>query len=363
MASRSAGTISGLPALGTQQWDDLHFRHNFSDTGRYPTPGVLSASPDIVPLGGNPVSDAQYLIDGVNWRTDFGGATYASEPNYIYLRGENLAAARATGRLYLYHAPASLLLWPTDPLDPSQGWAKRPLRTDRGDQWVEVSAAPGQRFCTREPFRWNPQPGSKQHYALIARIETERHPNPIPETGTITDFAAYLSQHPDLAWRNVTTVNPGPVMTSTVSYQQGSAAGVIYLCLVCTYVPDGSAVSFSSGTPGPSPIINLKKTAVRNYADPDGVPRFDAILRTRIPAGWSSEISFTWYSEGKTPLPGMCLRFEAIMPVEPDDPLLGAAAAPLADFGIPDGQRGQRPRRGIRLGSATMCTPRAAAPG
>jgi hypothetical protein len=40
--------------------------------------------------------------------------------------------------------------------------------------------------------------------------------------------------------------------------------------------------------------------------------------------------------------------------------VLGAVSAPLSDFGIDSNEFTLAPRRGIRLGSATMCTPRSA---
>jgi len=363
MTTGTIQTTSQPAALGTEQWDDLHFRHYFGDTGKYPTSGVLSASPDIVPLGREPVADPQYMIDGTNWTTDLGGATYASEPNYIYLRGENLATGAAGGKVYLYYSPASLLLWPTNPVDPDdpkKGWSKRPLRTDRGAQWIDVAADAGQRFCTLEPFRWVPEPIHNDHYCMIARLVTERHPNEIPEVGTLKDFAAYISQHPNMAWRNVVTINPSSeVVTRTVDYSQGSEAGEVYINLNCTFVPDGSAVSFTCGTPGPKPIIHKSKTTVRNEIDPDEqIPRFTATIRTVIPENWSADISFTWYSEGKAPLPGMKLELDAVMPTAKDDPVLGPFAQPLSAFGISsDLIPSAGPTRGMRLGSATMRTP------
>jgi hypothetical protein len=365
MTSQTISAAPQLATLGAEQWDDLQFRHFIGDTGKYPTSGVLSASPDIVPLGPNPVADPQYMIDGGNWTTDLGGSTYASEPNFIYLRGQNLSASTASGKLYLYYSPASLLLWPTDPLDPAKGWSKRPLRTDRGGQWIDVSAEAGQRFCTLEPFRWIPEPIYNDHYCMIARVVTERHPNEIPAVGTLKDFAAYISQHPNMAWRNVVTINPSsPVTTRTVNYSQGSEGGVVYINLNCKYVPDGSAVSFNSGTPGPKPLIHKPKTDVRNEIDEDGVPHFTLTVRTEIPADWTSDISYTWYSQNKTPLPGMEVELDAIMPTSKDDPVLGPVSRPLSEFGISEDLiPSAGPKVGIRMGSATMRTPRTAPTG
>lgn len=82
-----------------------------------------------------------------------------------------------------------------------------------------------------------------------------------------------------------------------------------------------------------------------------------------IPADWSSEITFSWYSEGHSPLPTMSIQLDTIMPVECGDQLLGAASVPLTDLGIADDLGGRQPRCGIRLGSATLCSMRSAPPG
>jgi hypothetical protein len=339
-----------------QQWDDLYFRHNFDDTGMYPTSGSLSASPDIIPLGSAPVSDPSYLISDGNWGKDYGNSTNASEANYIYLRGQNLSDADVTGaKLYLYYSPASLLLWPSDPLDPKKGWAKNPLQTSNGAKSITVSPKAGARFVTPEGFMWVPQPISNDHYCLVSRVSTDKNPNPVPELGTITDFAVYISEHPDMAWRNVVTINPAnPESTTQMNYSQGTEGGDVYLIMRCENVPDGSAVSFSSGTPGPDPMIYMQKTTVVNTVGSDGVPRFSLTLLTNIPANWSSNIAYTWYSEGKNPLPGLKVWFEAIMPTTTDHPVLGSYARPLAEFGIEAPQIG--PTAGIKLGSQLMQT-------
>ena len=200
-----------------------------------------------------------------------------------------------------------------------------------------------------------PQPISNDHYCLISRVSTDKNPNPVPELGTITDFAAYISEHPDMAWRNVVTINPAnPESTTQMNYSQGTEGGDVYLIMRCENVPDGSAVSFSSGTPGPDPMIYMQKTTVVNTVGSDGVPRFSLTLLTNIPANWSSNISYTWYSEGKNPLPGLKVWFEAIMPTTTDHPVLGRYARPLAEFGIEAPQIG--PTAGIKLGSQLMQT-------
>ncbi|WP_326647368.1 MULTISPECIES: hypothetical protein [unclassified Streptomyces] len=337
------------------QWDDLYFRHNFQDTGQYPTTGWLCESPDVIPLGADPVSDPGELISDLNWGKDFGSSTRASEPNFIYLRGQNLSASDTEGDLYLYYSPASMLLWPTDPLDPKKGWARNPLTTSAGAKFLTVKAEAGARFVTHEAFQWIPAPIENDHYCLVGRIVTEKDPNPIPELGEITDFAAYVSQHPDIAWRNVTMINPSaPISTELYDYSQGSLEHQIYFHLNADNAPDGSEIMMSCGTPGPSPMLN-KRGTVDN--PPDG-GTFTVTLLSLVPANWSSNITMTWKSNGKVPLPGMRIWLDPILPTSADDPVLGAFARPLEEFGIsPEDIPQGGPRLGIRLGSVTMQTP------
>ncbi|MBB5866793.1 hypothetical protein F4553_000172 [Allocatelliglobosispora scoriae] len=344
----------------TTQWEDLYLRNSFQDTGAYPTGGKASRSPDIIPLGDAPVSNPEALINEENWRRDYGNSTNAGESNYIYLRGRNLSAQDTEGWLYLYYAPSALLLWPTDPLDPSRGWSRSPLSTSSGATKVRVAPKAGERFVTPEPFHWIPKPIHNDHYCLIGRVVTEANPNPIPALGelkTLDELAVYVSQHPNMAQRNVTTINPKhKTTTSTLEYNQGSAGGNVYFNMNCLNVPNGSRVAFSCGTTGPDPMIQMEGT-VKNTVGSDGIARYSLALYSNIPAGWQSNLQYTWFSEGRVPLPDMSISFEMIMPNGTTHPVLAAAQRPLTDFGIPaelipaDG-----PTHGIRMGSNMMKT-------
>ena len=343
------------------QWTDLYIRHQFDDTGLYPTSGSQSASPDVIPSGDNPYSDPSQLITDTNWSKDFGNSTNASQANYIYLRGANgNTAAKKSGQSYLYYSPASLLLWPTDPTDPTKGWANNPLRTSSGAQYVDVSAEAGKRFYTPEPFQWIPAQIYNDHYCLIGRLVTTDNPNPIPALGTLTDFAAYISQHPNMAWRNVVTINPAqPVSTTSVDYSQGQDGGYVYMNLRCMNAPDGSAVSLNCGTSGPNPPIYIPQTIVKN---PAGSSQFTITLYTNIPGNFRSNITYSWYSNGTTPLPGMQFILDPVMPVASSSPLM-RFARPLEYFGISTARLGAaEPKHGIRLGSQTMQSPPVAPP-
>ncbi|TWP33126.1 hypothetical protein [Leekyejoonella antrihumi] len=342
----------------TEQWNDLMFRHNFDDTGKYPTAGTLSSSPDVIPLGDTPVSDPNTLIGDDAWKRDYGNSTNASESNYIYLRGMNPSTTDRSGQVSLYYSPASLLLWPTDPLDPKKGWAKNPLRTSGGDKSITVTAAANNgRFVTSQGFNWIPEPIYNDHYCVVARLVTDDNPNPLPTLGNLTDFAAYISQHPNMAWRNVVTINPSnPVTSTVVNYSQGTEGGGVYVILRCENVPDGSKVAFNCGTPGPDPMISIGPTTVANTVDSKGIPRFNLTLLTTIPANWASDVTYTWYSEGRNPAPDMKIWLDAVMPVASDHPLLGQYARPLTQFGIAQEHLGVGPTKGIMLGSQLMKT-------
>lgn len=338
--------------MAQEQWTDLYLRHNFQDTGLYPTAGSLSASPDLIPLGANPISDPQDLITDANWKKDYGSSTDANRANYIYMRGQNLGDTETEGQLYLYYSPGSLLLWPTDPVNPKKGWATRPLQTSFGEKFQTVKPKAKERFATKEGFLWIPEPIANDHYCLVGRVVTAKHPNPIPEVGTLRDFALYISEHPDMAWRNVVTINPSnPVSSTMVDYSQGSVGGDVYVILRCENVPDGSRVEFSSGTPGPDPMIYMNGTV----ANVNG--RYNLTLLTNIPADFTTNITYTWFSEGKVPLPGMKIWLDAILPVPENDDVLGPYSRPLSEFGIaPEAIPHAGPRRGTMLGTSNMET-------
>jgi hypothetical protein len=299
-----------------EQWKDLYFRHNFADTGLYPTAGSLSASPDIVVAGGEPFSDPNQLIADNNWDHDYGSQAFASEPNYLYLRGKNLGDKKTEGKLYLYASPASLLLYPTNPVDPAKGWSQNPIKTSNGGEYVSVNPDAGGRFVSGEAFQWIPGPIYGDHYCTIGRVVTEANPNPIPTVGNLNDFAAYISSHPNMAWRNIALQNPSsPQWTSPpIEYDQGDIGGDVYVFLKCVNAPDGSQVKFSSGTPGPVPAFAIDWMTVKNQPSRDGSPTFIAPLSTNIPANWHSNIVYTWRSNNTQPLPNMQISLEALLP-------------------------------------------------
>ena len=324
--------------MAQQQWTSLYFRHNFNDTGLYQTPGSLSACPDIIPAGGQPYAEPAQLITDNNWSKDFGNQASANQPNYVYLRGQNLGAEKTSGKLYLYASEASLLLYPTNPVDPSKGWSKNPIKTSNGAEYVSVDPDGKARFVSMDPFQWVPGPIYGDHYCLVSRVVTAEDPNPIPTVGNLNDFGLYISTHPNMGWRNIQLQNPSYAqwVSPAIEYDQGDIGGEVYVFLKCVNAPDGSRVRFSSGTPGPNPPFAIDWMTVKNSPGKDGAPTFIAPLSTVIPANWHSNVVYTWDSQGKTPLPDMKISLEALLPVAPGktiwDERLEQYAVPLAEI-------------------------------
>ena len=119
----------------SEQWDDLHLRSYFGDTGEYPTGGSLSKSPDIIPNGMEPIPDPEESFVNNNWDKDMGKDLVANAANYLYVRGNNLGTAATDGIVNLYYAPANLILYPVE-------WRNNQLQTSAGQKDVLIRDIP-----------------------------------------------------------------------------------------------------------------------------------------------------------------------------------------------------------------------------
>jgi len=70
-----------------------------------------------------------------------------------------------------------------------------------------------------------------------------------------------------------------------VNYDQGSEAAEVQFSLICTNVPLGSTVGFSSNTSGPNPPIVLPPTKVITY------PSFIVGMLSYVPANYTAVIT------------------------------------------------------------------------
>lgn len=293
------------------QYQDILVRNSLTDQGIIPRTGAMSHSPDIIPYGQEPVVDPQKFFSG-NYDQDVGKDLVAGAQNYLYLRGKNLGTDASSGEAYLYYAKSSLLLYPDQ-------WESNQLKTSAGKDSVPVSADAGKIAVTNDPFTWQPDvPGAGWHYCLIGRVATKKNPNPIPGTGDIQSFAAWVAQNGGIGWRNVAVVSAGaPTWTNEIQYDQGPKEDNVKFFVTCTNVPLGTYVSFSSGTPNPGGIpISLPKTEVTQN------PSFIVGMQTKVAAGYSTKISYSYWSEGHAPPKGFKITLSAAIVVPPSNTAL-----------------------------------------
>jgi len=271
------------------QYNDLYLRANLGDTGTVPATGSLSTSPDIIPFGTAPAANPEKFFAD-NFNQDVGKELVARAPNYLYMRAKNLKNGAQTGKAHLYYSKAFLILYP-------HLWEKNALKTSSGESFVPLAAsALGAIAVTKNPFTWAPEMIAGDHYCLIGRLETGDHPNPIPRTGSISDWATYIANNRGMGWRNVTVVDAGsPSFSTPVDYEQGTETGEMFVAIKAKGVPAGAEVAFSCGTPGPDPLINMGR-----FRSPDGKD-FLVGVPTRIPQGFKSKITYSYWANGTTP--------------------------------------------------------------
>lgn len=277
-------------------YDDLYIRSTLSDPGTVPrSRSGLSSSPDIIPYGIMPVDNpAQFFVNNFN-QVVSKDLIYNAD-NYVYLRGKNLFNGAQTGKMYSYYVPSNLLLYPST-------WRENILYTSTQRDHVEVSAdAKDQPFATPEPLIWKrvPQPAPNFHYCMVSRVVTDEHPNPIPDTGTFSDFAEWVAGNGGIGWRNVRVVDAGsPEILFASDYDQKEEAGLMDVLITATGAPIGSEVWFSSGTPLPDgKVIAIPPTKITQDPQTWGTQAY-------IPPQWKTTFNGAYRSNGAgSPKPG-----------------------------------------------------------
>ena len=307
-----------------ETWDDVLIRSNFSDSGKIPTSGSASHSPDIIPWGTELIDNpAAYLTTDDNWGKDLGKSVYQNRGNFLYMRGFNMYDGKRDGRFYLYYAPCGVLQFPGI-------WKKNQMKTSSGSKYIKFSA-PGKntRVATDQPFSWIPET-VEGHYCLIGRVWTKEHPNEIPDIYKISDFTAYILKNPNMAWRNVSMVSTDlPTHTVTVPYAQGNEAHDMDLGIEWEKVtPNKTWISFSCGTPLPDgEKWYMPKTKVTTENGKLVVPAVN------VPAGWVSKVVYSvWFED--TPPKDYAINLYAQYPAGPSDKLYDQAT-PLEELGLP----------------------------
>lgn len=291
-------------------------RDNLQDTGKVPSAGKISISPDIIPFGTEPVSDPLQFFTG-NYDEDVAKEVEAGQQNYIYIRGKILVAESNTsdnneGKIYLYFASLSQLE------DPGK-WTS--IRTASGKEYSEVTIGEGGDIVVSEPFTWEPPAadGGKD-FGLIARAVTPDDPNPLP--AEIENFHKYDRNNVEIALREV-TLKPLPVpkriFSTSILYDQGPTGRQMMFKLVCSEAKGGD-VLLSSTKQGPEPLITIPKTEI---TENDG---FVVGITSKVPANYSDTLTFEYWAV-EEPGDGFEIEFQ-ITYQEPSDAGGGEGVGP-----------------------------------
>lgn len=180
----------------------IFMRDNLTDDGSVPSQAAPAAnSPDIIPrksLMANP----EELIQDPDWGKYMDQALDEGRPNFIYVRGKSFdnvgSQTPVQGNVTLYVAEPSLFLQP-------ENWQEVPTT---GGTVTFQATGNDQRLLGSEPFMWTPPNFS--HHCMIARVSTNRAPNPLPTSfPSLGAFYQWVVNDPAVAWKNLRIVSSG----------------------------------------------------------------------------------------------------------------------------------------------------------
>ena len=210
---------------------DLFIRDSLSDTGKEPSPGNLSTSPDIIIRKSavpNPtVAFGDITIDPGSDKVEIGN------DNYLYVRVHNLGGQQADTTVRFYFAPLTTSCSPV-------------FWEFIGE--VDVLNIPAGGFKVSDTVVWPhvPDPGTANHFCLIAVCGNTV--DPFPDTTMIdsaTDFIKFMRSSNNIAYRNVTFEDIIPDGWAEIPFvMQGFPGKVVNYDLVLdgSKLPEGSLV-------------------------------------------------------------------------------------------------------------------------
>lgn len=172
------------------RYDDINVRDSLADNGERPSPNPdeWSLSPDIIPFGQDTLTQDQLRE---TWKKDIGKNLLKARPNNIYVRGFNYGGGAQEGKVYLYYTPMTLMTHPSRWLPV----IKDPI-TIRADADNSIALCSG-------PIGWTP-PNDHEHYCLIARVVTGKHPNHLPDKNMPADeYIKWIKMNPAVCQRNI----------------------------------------------------------------------------------------------------------------------------------------------------------------
>jgi len=186
-------------------YEDLFTRDNFNDDGTVPVPNsYVSASPDIIPYGTDTLTQQQ-LIDHYGpplLHKDLQN----NQVNNIYVRAKNNYNGSTSGQIYLYYAPANLLV-------NVSVWRSNRIHNANGTWGANVSAQQLAQICPGDQgFQFNPPTSLGRHFCLLSQTCTQMHPNPLPATDFTgwQGFVDWVRNNANVSWHNVNICNTLP---------------------------------------------------------------------------------------------------------------------------------------------------------
>jgi hypothetical protein len=304
-------------------YTDFAFRPNLTDPeGQTPSAPPVTNSPDIYPVGVNPIANFQTaLATPASWATDPGQNVQEGFNNIIYVRSKNFGGANNTGQVFLYYAPCAVISWPSQ-------WVTNQLLTDQPNptnpnganlNYLNLNAAANGNIAVGAgAFLWQPTPPppGSDHYCLFSQVVTAATPNPIPGANqpmTSEDMATIVANDLGIGWRNVALIvqanQPTWSYSSMLTVPANSPAPVtVQVLLACNNMTGGGSMSFNcSSANGTSVPITLPQTTIQNPNQVSGIT-------TTLQPGFSGSITVNYWNGSSANPSGANIAIQALTP-------------------------------------------------
>lgn len=280
-AAETTGSTSRADEVQTGTWGGIVIRGMPGDGESSPRK-PYAESPDILPMGLQPLGDPTTLTTPESYAIDVGGAVCPGQPNYLYLRGRNTTASDVFGSWNLFWAPRNLLLYP-------DLWQDNQLAAASGGGAPALTIAAGAVGVSSDPFLWLPPiaPGMDDPFSLIAVATTPALDNPLVGVTGISGLAQALASNANIAQRSLRYF-PGnaPLVWDTAYYAHGSEPATVMFVMEFENMPGGSSFTLTTDTPFDGRPPTLTGSAPAGISNSNWGP-------FPIPAGWASTFSYT----------------------------------------------------------------------
>jgi len=102
------------------------------------------------------------------------------------------------------------------------------------------------------------------------------------------------------------SLGDGPSFEQSIPYEQGDQGGTVQFAVICTNLPVGTQVSFSSDKPGTTPPLELPPTVITIS------PTFITGMVCQVPANYSCNITYK-VNMSQQPPQGASINFQAAL--------------------------------------------------